>query len=100
MAAHVLDPAGDSHVYCSHRDLGCHLGGGRHRAGAHPVDGVPGDLLGQTRQEGDGPPKRQSLVADLTGRSHSDLAHELAGKIWISAHQFADQHYGQVIRSR
>jgi hypothetical protein len=88
--AHVLDTAGDHHVVGAERDAGGERGHGRHRTGAHPVDGEARHGLGQAGEERGGPADGQALVADLGRGRDRDLVHPLGGQGRVAAQQFAD----------
>ena len=72
-------------------------GGGRHRAGAHPVHGEAGDALGQPRQQRGGAAQGQALVAGLGGRGDRDLVDPVGGQVRVAAHEVADDLDDQVV---
>ena len=77
VAAHVLDAAGDGDVVGADGDAAADVGDRRHRAGAHAVDRVARDGLGQPGEERGGPAEGQALVADLRGGRDGDLVDPL-----------------------
>ncbi len=95
--AHVLDPTRDGDVDRPDRDLGGHLGGGGEGAGAHPVDGVAGDVLRQTGQQRDGPADGESLVAGLRRRRDRDLTDPLGWQRRVAAQELADTGDDEVV---
>ena len=90
VAPHVLDAAGDADVDGAHGDG---PGDRRHRGhgpSTHPVDGVSGRGVRQTREEGRDPAEGQALVADLGRRCDGDLLDPLLGQVGVAAEQLAD----------
>ena len=97
VAAHVLDAAGDRDVVGAEGDPAGDGGHRGHGAGAHAVDRVAGDGLGQTRQQGGGAADGQALVADLGGGRDGDLVDPLGRQLRVAAQQLADAADDEVV---
>ena len=100
MVAHVLDTAREHDVRSPERDLPRAGGHGCQSAGAHPVEREARNGLRNPCEQRDVASERESLIANLCGRSEDDVTDPLERDLRIAPHELAHDLDRHVVRAR